>query len=318
VPHTEALVTAPVGAGQAALPRFPVEGVRVVTRDTGRQVDLMPSPSSSYLLPELASSSLVRREARSGASAIRFPAGDVVELFDEIYDARELDDLQSGMSLRIIGAGAIGAAFAVDALPGLLAAGTISNVTVRMPTTSTRTAAPAIVTAPGVAVEELPAKATADVIVDDPAVKPLAPDAPVSAIATRIAELSALSDDQLAGLFKIHRETYCRWRTGALPNPRIANRQRLGLLLSLLEALAGHEVNIKNWLLGSIIVDGLTPYELLDRGRIDDVAYAAAALGETGVVARDSRLATGIEEEPLEFGYDDVWEIEPPPEEDER
>jgi hypothetical protein len=313
VPHAEALGPAPTAS--PAPPPFPVDGVRVVTRDNGRHVDLMPSPSSSYLLPELANSSLVRRESRSGPGAIRFTAGNVVELFDEIDDVHVLEDLLSGMNLRIVGAGAIGG-FVVDALAGLLTGGTISNVMLRMPMTSARTVPPSIVAAPPPAVET--AATAVDTVVDDPSTEPLAPDAPVSAIATRIAQLSGLSDDQLAELFKIHRETYCRWRTGALPNPRVSNRRRLGLLLSLLQELADNKVNIKNWILGAVIVDGLTPYELLDRGRIDDIAYAAAALGESRVVARIPRLVGHTQEEALEFGDDDVWEIEPDDEVDEQ
>jgi hypothetical protein len=315
VPHAEALNPAPTAS--PAPPPFPVDGVRVVTRDNGRHVDLMPSPSSSYLLPELANSSLVRRESRSGPGAIRFSTGNVVELFDEIDDVHVLEDLLSGMNLRIVGAGAIGG-FVVDALAGLLTGGTISNVMVRMPMTSARTVPRSNVAAPPPAVERLPAATAVDTVVDDPSTEPLAPDAPVSAIATRIAQLSGLSDDQLAELFKIHRETYCRWRTGALPNPRVSNRRRLGLLLSLLQELADNKVNIKDWILGAVIVDGLTPYELLDRGRIDDVAYAAAALGESRVVARIPRLVGHAQEEPLEFGDDDVWEIEPDDEVDEQ
>lgn len=310
MPAAETLTTAPAAP---AAPPLAADGVRVVTRDNGRYIDLMPSPSSSYLLPELANSSLVRREARSGAGAIRFIAGDVVELIDEIDDVHALDALLFGMNLRVLRAGAVGASLALDALASFLTTGTLSHITLHTPTAAARTVASA--DAPTFA--ELPAPATADAT-DDAVAEPLAPDAPVSAIATRIAELSGLSDDQLAELFKIQRETYCRWRRGTLSNPRVGNRRRLGLLLSLLEELAHRQVNIKDWLLNAVIIEGLTPYELLDRGRIGDVAFAAASLGETRVVARDPRIATGMQEELLEFGDDDVWELEPPPEEDEQ
>ena len=308
MPPAEALTAAPT-----APPPPPADGVRVVTRDNGRYFDLMPSPSSSYLLPELASSSLVRREARCGAGAIRFIAGDVVELFDEIDDVHVLDALLSGMNLRVVGAGAVGASFALDVLASFVAAGALSHITLHMPTAAARTVA----SAGAPTFEELPAAATADPV-DDVPVEPLAPDASVSAIASRIAKLSGLSDDQLAELFKIQRETYCRWRLGTLSNPRVGNRRRLGLLLALLEELAHRQVNIKDWLLNAVITEGLTPYELLERGLISDVAFAAASLGETRVVARDPRIATGMQEEPLEFGDYDVWELEPPPEDDER
>jgi hypothetical protein len=272
----------------------------------------MPSPSSSYLLPELAISSLVRREARSGAGAIRFIAGDVVELFDEIDDAQVLDALLSGMNLRVVGVGAIGS-FALDVLASFAAAGTLGHIAVQMPTA----AAPTVASVGAPTFEELPTSATGDPV-DDAIAEPLAPDAPVSAIATRIAELSGLSDDQLADLFKIQRETYCRWRLGGLSNPRVGNRRRLGLLLSLLEELAHRQVNIKDWLLNAVITDDLTPYELLERGRISEVAFAAASLGETRIAARDPRIASGDTEEPLQFGDDDVWELEPPSEDDEK
>jgi hypothetical protein len=310
VPPAEAFTTAPTAP---AAPPLPSDGVRVVTRDNGRYVDLMPSPSSSYLLPDLASASLVRREARFGASAIRFIAGDVVELFDEIDDVHVLDALLSGMNVRTEGAGAVGVSFALDALASFLATGTLGHITLHMPTATARTVA----SAGAATLEELPVLATAH-DVDAAVAEPVAPDAPVSAIATRIAELSGLSDDQLAELFKVQRETYCRWRLGTLSNPRVGNRRRLGLLLSLLEELAHRQINIKDWLLNAVITEGLTPYELLERGRISDVAFAAASLGETRVVARDPRIATGTQEEPLEFGDDDVWELEPSAEEDER
>lgn len=286
--------------------------MRVVTRDNGRRVDLMPSPSSSYLLPELATSSLVRREARSGAGALRFTGNDVVEVLDEIDDADALAALLSGMNVRVAGVGAVGGSFALDALAGFLATGILSHVTLQVSATSVRTIAPPAVVAVTAADEALAAVAPTDA----PMAEPLAPDAPVSAIATRIAELSGLSDEQLAELFKIQRETYCRWRLGTLSNPRVGNRRRLGLLLSLLEELATRQINVKDWLLNAIVVDDLTPYQLLERGRIGDVAYAAASLRETQAAERDPRVAAGVEEGLLEFGDDDAWEIEP--EDDER
>lgn len=313
MPPAEALATAPVGTAPAAPPSS--DGVRVVTRGDGRYVDLMPSPVSSYLLPPLAGCSLVRREARSGAGAIRFTGGDVVELFDEIDDASVLEALLSGMHVRVAGAGPLGS-FAIDALASFLAAGRLSHTALHMPTASARTVTSPDIATMAPAVAELPAAVNADPV-DDPVVEPLAPDAPVSDVATRIAALSGLSDDRLAELFKVERETFCRWRTGALTNPRIGNRRRLGLLLSLLEELARRHINIKDWLLNVAIVDELTAYELLERGRISDVASAAASLGETQAVERDPRLVTGAEEEPLQFGDDDVWEIEPI-EDDER
>jgi hypothetical protein len=146
-------------------------------------------------------------------------------------------------------------------------------------------------------------------VVDPPEVPdgPLAPDAPVSAIASRIARLTELGDEMLADLFKVERETFCRWRTGTLTNPRPANRRRLSLLLSVLEDLADRDIAIRDWLLNYTTAEALSPYQLLEAGRIDDVAYLATTLAEAAV-ARDDRVALGREPEPLEFGDDDTWE----------
>lgn len=310
MPLGEALITAP------AAPPPSGGGVRVVTRNNGQYVDLMPSPSSSYLLPELANSSLVRREACSGAGALRFaPAGGVVEVFDDIDGFHGLDSLLSGLNLQIIGAGAVGAstAMGLDAFSSLFAAGVLDLAKLQMPTTTGWFLASAGV----YATDKLITPATVDVLEDKVLPEPLTPDASVSAIATRIGQLSGLSDDQLADLFKVHRETYCRWRLGSLSNPRVGNRRRLRLLLLLLEDLNQREVSIKDWLLNSAVADGLTPYELLDCGRIDDVAFAATMLGDPRAITRDPRIVTGTDEEPLEFGDDDVWNLEPPFEEDE-
>ena len=61
--------------------------------------------------------------------------------------------------------------------------------------------------------------------------EPLPPDAPVEEIALPIHQLTGLSDEELAQLFKVTRETFNRWRTGVLTNPTPGSRRRLGLLL---------------------------------------------------------------------------------------
>jgi hypothetical protein len=106
----------------------------------------------------------------------------------------------------------------------------------------------------------------------------LSADAPVAEIATRIAEISALNDGELARVFRVARETFQRWRTGELTNPNVANRRRLGLLLRLLDDVAGRDVRADQWLRNVSDIEDLTPYELLERGRLDDVEYLAAHL----------------------------------------
>jgi transcriptional regulator with XRE-family HTH domain len=135
-------------------------------------------------------------------------------------------------------------------------------------------------------------------------------DASVSAIASRIAELSGLSDQQLADLFKVERETYCRWRTGALTNPRVGNRQRMALLESLMEDLDRRQIVIKDWLLNRVIEDGKTGYELLRLGRIDRVAFLSLMQDEASP-PRGAELRSVADAEAtgeLKFGVDDGWE----------
>lgn len=135
---------------------------------------------------------------------------------------------------------------------------------------------------------------------------PLDPGASVARIASRISELSELSDEQLAAVFKVERETYCRWRTGHLANPRLGSRRRLGLVLHVLDELAAREVPVKDWLLNQPVTDELTPYQLLEEGRIEDVAYAASAL--LGGRAGAQPQTIGAPGDALTFGTDAEWE----------
>jgi hypothetical protein len=139
-------------------------------------------------------------------------------------------------------------------------------------------------------------------------------DASVAEIASRIADLTELGDARLADLFNVERETFCRWRTGVLGNPRASSRRRLSLLVSLVDALAERHVRIKDWLLNQTASDGLTPYELLGQGRIDEVAYLVSASGHPPV-ERDDAITSRRAHEPLEFGDDDVWEPQDPDDE---
>lgn len=294
-----------LGPIPARAPR--ADGVRVVTRENGRYFDLMPSALSSYLLPPLADCSLVRREARSAAGSRRF-VGNSVEL-EEITDALQHSDLRTYFTR--IGGGLVGVAIGrvafealsrLDPLERTMADATIAPVTtIDAPNADIAAMLPTLNQLAPPVVESSVHSATGDA---------LAPDASVAAVATRIALLSDLSDELLADLFKVERETFCRWRTGVLTNPRVGNRRRLGLLLGLLEDLAGRQVNVKDWLLNSVTPQGLTPYQLLETGRIDEVAFLAASIGDPSV-QRDARVAAGPAPEPLVFGDDDVWELEP-------
>lgn len=291
--------------GRGSLPARREQGVRVVLRDNGRFLDLLPSALSSYLLPGLADFSAVRREARSKDFGFTL-LGGVVQLEEtaEPEQIIRMRELFASVGAALTSIGAVGS-FSLQALgqvelvlgPGR--AGVVIDVPAPLPVPGTES--PTLADEMGGAVT----------IVDEPsALEPLARDASVAEIASRIAALSGLSDEMLAELFKIERETFCRWRSGALANPRVGNRRRLGLLLALLEEMAGRGVNIKDWLLNFTTPEGLTPYQLLDRGRIDEVAYLASSLGEPEV-ERDARVSLGQEREPLRFGDDDVWELQP-------
>ena len=103
-------------------------------------------------------------------------------------------------------------------------------------------------------------------------------DASVAEIATRIAEISRLTDGELARVFRVARETFQRWRTGELTNPHAANRRRLGLLMRLLGDVNNRDVHVDQWLRNVSNIENLTPYELLERGRLDDVESLAARI----------------------------------------
>jgi hypothetical protein len=295
---SDAFAVAPAVEHLPLRPPARPEGVRVVTRDNGRSFDLMPSQLSSYLLPPLAECSVLRREARSPAGLLRF-RGNAVEL-EEIGGTAALDSWRTvleGVGV-VVGIGAI-ARYALDAVEQLG-----SRTSVILEPTSPRVLSTAIASPP---VTEFPATSTTTTA---PVAEPVAPDPSVSEIASRISALSGLGDQLLADLFKVERETFCRWRTGALTNPRLGNRRRLGLLLSLMDELAGRHVNIKDWLLNSVGADGLTPYELLTEGRVDEAAFLAASIDPKAPVTRDPHVATGEEPEPLQFGEDDIWDYE--------
>lgn len=127
------------------------------------------------------------------------------------------------------------------------------------------------------------------------ALDPLPADASIQTLATRLRELTGFSDARLADLFKVTRETYNRWRLGAMTNPTDGARRRVVTVTRLLEELESRDVSVPDWLQNPTAVDGLTPYDLIVRGRVDEAAYLAASTGEDTSVMRRDRL----DEEPF-------------------
>jgi hypothetical protein len=323
------------GAGPAQLQARPpkADGVRLVTRENGRYVDLMPSPSSSYLLPTLADCSLVRREAPTPIGSLRFYGGVIeVEETAEGWDFGRLGAQVSTENLSSVVVGSIGVWMA-SLLHGFGGLSSSFTRAVTSPEAIQATLMPpesvGLALVPPVVMPQLFTAPSATAAPPEPLATPkldtsptatensLPEDAPVADVASRIAALSGLNDELLAELFKVERETFCRWRTGALANPRVGNRRRLGLLLMLLDDLAERQVTAKDWLLNHVTPQGLTPYQLLERGQIDEVAFLAASLGESPL-DRDARVADRAEPEPLVFGDDDAWDLEPPDDGDDQ
>ena len=275
--------------------------MRVVTRNDGRCLDVVASPSSSYLLPDLSDFSLVKREARPVGIGRITLHGNRVKIDNIIDPEREANPglIQPASPLggwQLLIQAAHPPAFGVRGKLSMTdIAGIATGALVPRPRSSPK-----------------PLHTAVDKLAPE---QSLAADAPVSAITTRIAALAELGDEKLAKLFGVERETYCRWRTGALPNPRPGNRRRLSLLLALLDELATRRVGIRDWMLNYTTPEGLTPYQLIERGRIDDAAYIASAIGESPAT-RDPQATLGRDRDGLAFGEDDVWE--PDVDDDER
>lgn len=282
------------------------DGVRVVVRDHGKCLDVVTSPSSSYLLPDLADFSLVKGEAMHAGFGRVMLGGGAVRV-DRLSDQEDVVGLKAFLTppsvalqpLNLVGFPNSPPSTQIDSVRSI-------GLMTSSAAIATSLAAHPLEPIKAMVVERFP-KTTVATVEETPSLEPLRPDAPVADIASRIATLTDLGDEALGHLFKVERETFCRWRTGVLGNPRLGNRRRLGLLLTLLEDLAGRGVSIKDWLLNHTTVGGLTTYQLLEQGRIDDVAYLASSIGEP-VTVRDPRVASGQERKALVFGEDDVWE----------
>lgn len=160
----------------------------------------------------------------------------------------------------------------------------------------------------------------------DDAIEVLQSDASVAQMATQIRTLTQLSDGQLANLFpgQVQRETYQRWRTGHLQNPTPANRRRMGVLTRLMERLGISGIRVRDWIQNPTDVDGLSPYQLLVQGRLDEIERLAArdappplpvetVSSEGREVAQEAALPAFVphEEEPVDdlvFQDNDEWD----------
>ena len=265
-------------------------GLRIVSFDDRDHLEVVTSPASRYLLPGLWDFSLVRKETRApGRNQVIFYEGDVV--IDAIaQDEEVMARLQDWFAAP---RGRLEWRHGVESEPGELLDVAESALERKVADRPSELAAPIVI-------EDSVA------VVDEVSDEPLSKDASVEAIASRIHALTDLSDEDLARLFKVTRETFNRWRSGVLTNPTAGSRRRLGLLLGLLEDLTSRDVSIKDWLLNAPVRDELTPYQLLEAGRIGDVAYLAAGLGSER--RYDYQSAGEEAEEELVFGDDARWE----------
>lgn len=244
-------------------------------------LNIVASPAASYLLPDL---SQMTERLSLGSGETRRPGGWVRIVGNSVIVGRsvredDLDEQRRWFDLKQM----------IDRVSAMSAEAAV---------------------AAGGSVDDAPPPATATALVVDEAhhtdaIEPLPADASIEAIASRTRELTGLSDAKLAELFKVRRETFNRWRLGAMTNPTEGMRRRVGTVLRLLEELYARGVSINDWLQNPSTVDGATPYDLLRRGRIDEVSYLAAAVGEQGA----ARAPDTMHEEPLVFEDDgEGWE----------
>jgi hypothetical protein len=285
-------------------------GVALLMRDHGDCLDIVPSPSAAYLLPNLFEFSPVRKESVSLGHG-------QVKLLDH-YVIYVMAGLKEGLSPYALGAPMSAEAAGAPEPFGPAIAGLAKGGRLELPPIpvgprreASRGIAPLPVpsneTMASLAVDTRQGPSECDVAED----AVLTPDASIAEIASRIARLSGLGDGSLAKLFGVERETFCRWRTGVLKNPRVGNRRRLGLLLRLLEDLDGRQVHINNWLLNQLPTGDLTPYDLLAQGRIDEVAHLAVAIGVDVVEGDTSPLSVSeaTDQGLLVFDDDDQWAV---------
>ncbi len=284
-------------------------GVALLMRDHGDCLDIVPSPSAAYLLPDLFEFSPVRKES------VGFGHGQV-KLLDH-YVIYVMAGPKEDLTPYALGA-PMGAEMAIAPEPFGPAIAGLKGGYLELPPIPIgprREAGRAIAPLPvlhndtmaSLAVGTRQEPSECDVAEDTV----LTPDASVAEIASRIARLSGLGDGSLAKLFGVERETFCRWRTGVLKNPLVGNRRRLGLLLRLLEDLDRRQVHINNWLLNQLHTGDLTPYDLLAQGRIDEVAHLAVAIGVDVVEGDTSPLSVGeaTHQGLLVFDDDDQWAV---------
>ena len=302
-----------------ARPKSEPSGVALLMGSHGGWLDIVPSPSASYLLPDLAEFSPVRKEsARFGNGQIKLQDQCVIYV---MVGPEDNSGAYMGLSAPMRAAPSVELVVAPGLFGSAAIVESIGGGSLQLPSMSD--VAPQAIVEPGLVetrASVMDAEALANVagVTRQESVEAgvtkvaiLAADASVAEIASRIAKLSGLDDGRLSKLFKVERETFCRWRTGALTNPRDGNRRRLGLLLRVLEDLSERRVQVRNWLLNQAPGGGLTPYELLERGRIDEVAYLAASIGAEAA-ERDQKprsVSEATDKGMLVFDDDDQWTI---------
>ena len=277
----------------------PLEGLRVVSRNAGRCLDVVSSPSSTYLLPDLADFSLLNRETRSDQS-LHLLIEDEGVLIQSSTSADAAGTWQGWLGnlagLRGISLGFLHASepqiFSWPASPEHV----IEKVLLQAVPPPTQVTRSAVAVAPSMSVALSERTATTSPVTE------------VSRVAQRLSALSSLTDEQLSQIFKVERETFARWKSGALTNPRVGSRRRLGLMLRLFDELTAKHVVVKDWLLNQVTPEGRTPFEMLKRGSFDQVALLSAELPlpPTG----EAPLGLAGNEPPLDFLEDDVWELE--------
>jgi transcriptional regulator with XRE-family HTH domain len=253
----------------------PAVGFRgVVLHDADRRyLNIVASPTASYLLPDLLPT---MGEISLGVDQTRM-SGGVVRLNDSMFISG------SFLVETVVSHSPSGFTYTIGSATeeAALATGVVAW---RGPAGLTKTGSRTLPS------DEVPVR--------------LAADASVQATASRIRALSGLSDAKLADVFQVTRETFNRWRRGAMTNPTAGTRRRLGMVLRLLEELSDRGVAVNDWLQNVADDLGPSPYDLLLEGKVPEVAYLVAAEGASPLPTSDDDDAE------LNFDDDeDEWEL---------
>jgi len=94
----------------------------------------------------------------------------------------------------------------------------------------------------------------------------------------RLKQFMGLTDDQLAAMFPVSRETVNRWHNRPDVKLTPQNTYRLGLLMDLAEAMKAAGIDARTWLHQPVKGRSETPYDLICAGRLVDVRHAVEAV----------------------------------------